>query len=145
MTTQWRPFVACTAVMVGLALLLTAETDMTYYDRIGVPENADLSAIKKAYRTKAMQLHPDRNLEKNWVQQWWAGDATHRFSRLVEAHDCLVDKACRAKYDEEMRGVAQQEQMHGKRRRGGGSAPKTSDMTRPIMPCISPVAPQQPA
>ena len=59
-----------------------------------------------------MQLHPDRNLEKNWLQQWWAGDATHRFSRLVEAHDCLVDETCRAKYDTEMRGIAQEERMH---------------------------------
>ena len=112
MAPPWRSAVAAAAVAVGVALLLTAETDTTYYDRVGVPEDADLPAIKKAYRTKAMQLHPDRNREKNWLQQWWAGDATHRFSRLVEAHDCLVDEGCRAKYDEEMRGVAREERMH---------------------------------
>jgi len=43
--------------------------------------------------------------------QWWQGDDAHRFSRLVEAHDCLVDQECRAKYDEEMRGVATEQQL----------------------------------
>ena len=70
MAPPWRSAVAAAAVAVGVALLLTAETDTTYYDRVGVPEDADLPAIKKAYRTKAMQLHPDRNREKNWLQQW---------------------------------------------------------------------------
>jgi hypothetical protein len=113
MALGWRGAAAAMVAAAGVFLLLTAETDLTYYDRIGVPEDAELSAIKKAYRTKAMQLHPDKNIgEKHWLQQWWAGDDTHRFSRLVEAHDCLVDEECRAKYNEEIRGVAREEQMH---------------------------------
>lgn len=59
-----------------------------------------------------MQLHPDKNLgEKHWLRQWWQGDDEHRFSRLVEAHDCLVDQECRAKYDEEMRGLATAQEL----------------------------------
>ena len=32
-----------------------------YYDVLGVPKGSEKEAIKKAYRTKAKELHPDRN------------------------------------------------------------------------------------
>ena len=32
-----------------------------YCDVLGVPKGSEKDAIKKAYRTKAKELHPDRN------------------------------------------------------------------------------------
>ena len=48
MAPSWRTVAASAVAIAGLFLLLTAETDLTYYDRVGVPENADLAVIKKA-------------------------------------------------------------------------------------------------
>ena len=46
--------------------------------------------IKRAYRTKSLALHPDKNLERG------AADA---FKIVSEAYECLSDKTCRRKYD----------------------------------------------
>ena len=36
-----------------------------YYSILGLAENASIKAIKKAYRSKAKQVHPDRNPSPN--------------------------------------------------------------------------------
>ena len=113
----WRGAAGGAIAALGLVLLLTAETELSYYQRVGVPPDADTAAIKKAYRAKARVLHPDKNLgEKGLFDAWWAGDDTHRFSRLVEAYECLADDECRANYDAEMRGEAAAEQLHWSQR-----------------------------
>lgn len=52
-----------------------------YYQILGVDRNADIQAIKKAYRALARQYHPDRN----------PGDqsAEEKFKRVQEAYDVL--------------------------------------------------------
>jgi molecular chaperone DnaJ len=74
------------------------------HQRVGVPPDADTAAIKKAYRAKAKVMHPDKIREKPLLQAWRAGDDAHRFSRLVEAYECLTDDERRANYDAGMRG-----------------------------------------
>ena len=62
-----------------------------YYELLGVERNADAAALKKAYRQKAMQYHPDRN----------PGDsaAEAKFKELSIAYDILRDPEKRAAYD----------------------------------------------
>jgi len=62
-----------------------------YYAVLGVPRDADESALKKAYRKMAMQYHPDRN----------GGDpeAEARFKEIAEAYEVLTDPERRAVYD----------------------------------------------
>ena len=63
-----------------------------YYEVLGVAKNATADEIKKAYRKKAIQYHPDRN----------PGDkeAEEKFKEAAEAYDVLSDAGKRAKYDQ---------------------------------------------
>ncbi len=61
-----------------------------YYEVLGVPRDADDSAIKGAYRRLARQYHPDVNK---------AADAEERFKEINEAYEVLSDADRRAAYD----------------------------------------------
>jgi len=64
---------------------------MDYYKILEVPENADISEIKKKYRKMAMKYHPDRN----------AGDerAAKKFREITEAYEVLSNEKKREEYD----------------------------------------------
>ena len=61
------------------------------YQRLGLKRGASEAEIKKAYRSLAKQLHPDRNKDKP--------DAAKRFGEITAAYDLLSDKDKRARYD----------------------------------------------
>jgi DnaJ-class molecular chaperone len=65
-----------------------------YYFILGVATNASLTDIKKAYRTKASEFHPDRNSSEL---------APVKFHAVKEAYDVLSDASARASYDENRR------------------------------------------
>ena len=60
------------------------------YEVLGVSRDASEDEIKKAFRHKARELHPDVNK---------APDAEDQFKELNEAYDVLSDSAKRAQYD----------------------------------------------
>jgi curved DNA-binding protein len=62
-----------------------------YYKIFGVPEDADIKEIKKAYRKLALKFHPDMNAE--------AG-AEEKFKEVAEAYEIMKDENRRAEYDE---------------------------------------------
>jgi DnaJ-class molecular chaperone len=64
---------------------------MDLYQRLGVKRGASEAEIKKAYRSLAKQLHPDRNKDNP--------NAAKRFSEVTHAYDLLSDKDKRARYD----------------------------------------------
>src|SRR4051812_20392163 len=61
------------------------------YQRLGVQRGASEADIKKAYRSLAKQLHPDRNADNP--------NAAKRFGEITHAYDLLSDKDKRARYD----------------------------------------------
>src|SRR4029078_9845237 len=61
------------------------------YQRLGLKRGASEAEIKKAYRSLAKQLHPDRNKDNP--------NAAKRFGEVTAAYDLLSDKDKRARYD----------------------------------------------
>ena len=64
----------------------------TLYDVVGAPRDASPSMLKRAYRARALRMHPDKSK---------APDAEDRFRELQAAYDVLSDARERAAYDRE--------------------------------------------
>jgi DnaJ homolog subfamily A member 5 len=69
-----------------------APTKADYYDLLGVDRNASEEELKKAYRRKALELHPDRNYGN-------VEHATRLFAEIQTAYEVLSDPQERAWYD----------------------------------------------
>jgi len=63
-----------------------------YYEILGVSRDASEAEIKKAYRRKAKELHPDRNPADR-------ARAETEFKRIAEAYEVLSDPQRRSQYD----------------------------------------------
>ena len=62
-----------------------------YYETLGVSKGADAAEIKKGYRQKAKELHPDRNADNP--------NAEAQFKEANEAYEVLKDADKKAAYD----------------------------------------------
>ena len=62
-----------------------------FYEILGITKSATEAEIKKAYRKKAIEFHPDKN----------PGDATaeENFKKAAEAYEILSDPQKKAQYD----------------------------------------------
>lgn len=71
---------------------------MDFYQIMGVARDADMAAIKKAYRRLVKECHPDTH----------PGDrqAEERFKQIAEAYGVLIDTEKRRQYDNEMAAAA---------------------------------------
>jgi molecular chaperone DnaJ len=63
-----------------------------YYEVLGVEKTATADEIKKAYKKKAIQYHPDRNPDNK--------EAEEKFKEAAEAYGVLSDPDKRSKYDQ---------------------------------------------
>ena len=63
-----------------------------YYEVLGIDKNAGADQIKKAYRKKAIEYHPDKNPGDK--------DAEEKFKLAAEAYEVLSDPNKKARYDQ---------------------------------------------
>ena len=80
-----------------------------YYDVLGAAKGASAEELKKAYRNKAKELHPDRNSDNP--------EAESLFKEVNEAYDVLKDADKKSAYDRYGHAA-----FEGGRGRGGGGA-----------------------
>ena len=73
-------------------MFLVLKMKKDYYEILGVSKNATAAEIKKAYRKKALEYHPDKN----------PGDkeAEEKFKEAAQAYEILGDEQKRAQYDQ---------------------------------------------
>ncbi len=63
-----------------------------YYEILGINKGASSSEIKKAYRKKAIQYHPDKNPDDKTAEA--------KFKEAAEAYEILSDDNKKARYDQ---------------------------------------------
>mgnify|MGYP000709351895 CR=1 FL=1 len=63
-----------------------------FYEILGISKNATAEEIKKAYRKKAIEFHPDKNPGNK--------EAEEKFKEAAEAYEVLSDANKKAKYDQ---------------------------------------------
>ncbi len=63
-----------------------------YYEILGVSKNASAAEIKKAYRKKAVQYHPDKNPDDTKAEE--------NFKKAAEAYEVLSNADKKARYDQ---------------------------------------------
>jgi len=89
---SWRRNISLVGIDVSEASQQTGSTTpphiMTHYDTLGITADADTSAVREAYKRRALETHPDRA----------AGDS-RAFLELARAYACLRDATSRKAYD----------------------------------------------
>ena len=63
-----------------------------YYETLGITKGASAAEIKKAYRKKAIQYHPDKNPDDKAAEEM--------FKKAAEAYEVLSDENKKARYDQ---------------------------------------------
>ena len=100
------------------AAILRIRKASDHYAVLSVARNADPGAIKHAYKTQALLVHPDRNEQPG---------AEEAFKKLLEAYVVLSDKAQRAIYDSSPTAEAADNGASPRKRKSPTARAKTAE------------------
>lgn len=77
------------------SLLGMEKKDWNYYDVLGITASSTLEEIKKAYKKRAMEWHPDKNTSSKQPENIM----TYVFKLILEAYETLSNSGKREEYD----------------------------------------------
>ncbi|ENN78141.1 dnaJ homolog subfamily C member 17 [Dendroctonus ponderosae] len=87
--------------------------EMDLYEILEIEPSSSSAEIKKAYRKKALQCHPDKNPDDP--------EAAKKFHQLTKILEVLTDEAAKAAYDRVLKGkkeaVVRHQELDSKRRK----------------------------
>ncbi|EJK78093.1 hypothetical protein THAOC_00025, partial [Thalassiosira oceanica] len=94
------------SLLLLLLLSLAARTVLSsefieYYGLLGVDRDVATSDLKRIFRKRSVELHPDKNK---------SADAVRQFQGLREAFDCISDPSSREYYDVNLRGELERDE-----------------------------------
>jgi preprotein translocase subunit Sec63 len=69
--------------------------DYEYYECLGISKHSSLEDIRKGYKKKSLELHPDKIAQRGKVD---AATAAAQYERVQEASSVLQDKSKRKQY-----------------------------------------------
>lgn len=102
------------------------ETKTSYYELLGIEKQATEDEIKKAYRRKALELHPDRNYGNE-------ESATKTFAEIQSAYEILSDPQERSWYDSHEQSILRGDDVNQNGAEGFGApsgVTTADDLTR---------------
>jgi len=99
--------------------LLRRKKRPNYYELLNVPSVASLLEIKKAYRERAAEWHPDK---KGHLDEAARKNAEEMFKRIGEAYEVLTDTTKKDLYDKgyDLEGIEEQIELKKRRTEGQG-------------------------
>jgi DnaJ family protein C protein 10 len=72
-------------------LQILGEENEDFYKLLGVPRDANIKEIRKAFKNLAVKLHPDKNQDDP--------EADQKFIKIAKAYEILKDPDTRKHYD----------------------------------------------
>jgi DnaJ family protein C protein 7 len=102
--------------------LLKKKKRANYYELLGVPSIATPLEIKKAYRERASEWHPDK---KSHLDEAARKNAEGMFKRIGEAYEVLTDTNKKDLYDKgyDLEGIEEQIELKKRRKEQQGCGP----------------------
>jgi len=102
------------SVVIQLFVLVSFANAEDFYKLLGISRRATKKEIKKAYRQKSLEFHPDKNK---------AEGSADKFAQINRAYEALSDEETRSIYDRQGEEGLKQHEQRGAGGGGGGFDP----------------------